>query len=133
MRSVVPSYYVRLPEGRYDSALSHASLTLDAGPEHEYMIYDHNRISFHQTALVHTDYSEDGTMKESTIPRNQSRWVLGFCPFTGVEVVGVGWNTQLPTPDRPGSQWYCPACGRWHIRQMDERSNGRSGSNGKSY
>ena len=65
-------------------------------------------------------------MNESTVTGNQSRWMLGFCPFTGDEVVGIGMFSQVPKAKRQASQWYCPACGRWHTRQMDERRNGRA-------
>ena len=64
-------------------------------------------------------------MNESTFSGRQSRWVLGFCPFTGDEVVGIGMFSHQATANRQASQWYCPACGRWHIRKMDERRNGR--------
>jgi len=54
---------------------------------------------------------------------DQGKWVLSYCPSTGDEVVGSGWNKRFSTPTGQATWWHCPSCGGWHISTLSGESH----------
>ena len=47
--------------------------------------------------------------------KSKTRWILTYCPNTGDEVVGTGWDKLLVTSGGQATWWQCPSCGGWHL------------------